>query len=126
MATVGEPKATEAQLGEVLRLLAAQTPATRRVLALAAIFDIPVPETAINGIAADHDDPAAHLRVGVGVGLIENHTDPTSPIAHYLVPAVVKPLLTDELDEAERRTAHGLAARSLYQQWIATDLPDGD
>lgn len=122
-----EEKAEEFRVDILARqLLAAQAATTRRVLALAAVFDIPVPEPAINAIAADHDDPAIHLQLGVGVGLIENHTDPTTPIAHYLVPSVVKPLLTDELDDDERRTAHRLAARSLYQQWISTDLPDGD
>jgi hypothetical protein len=104
------------------QLLDHQEPDTRRLLALASIYEVPVPVEAIMallpGTSIDHA-----LKRAVAVGLIESGPHPMGGDQRYLVSNLLKPLLddTDEgLEDDDRLEAYRLGARALYERWVVT------
>jgi len=124
---LGAVDATAVEYREELlaeRLLAAQHPETRRLLALAAIYEIPVPEGAIAALVAD-GPVAGPLGRAVAVGLMDAGPHPTSGEHRYFVSNLLKPLLDgieERLTDDDRMAAFGRGARALYEAWV---LPDG-
>jgi CHAT domain/AAA ATPase domain len=107
------------------KLLDAQSPDTRRLLALAAIYDIPVPIEALAALTPDTDIAVA-LGRAVAVGLIDKGLEPESQQARYLVSTLVKPLLKDipeALTVEDRLLAVQRGARVLFTLWV---VPDGE
>ena len=97
-------------------LLAQQSAACRRLLALAAVCRLPVDRLCIEGVAGDLAvDP--HLNRAASLGLIEAGLDPQTHEPRYYVPDILEPLLDDELTDAQRTEACRRAARHLYQKW---------
>jgi hypothetical protein len=102
------------------KLLDAQSPVTRRLLALAAIYEIPVPLEAIAALHPDVDVTAS-LRRAVAVGLIDVGLDTETQQPRYLVSNLVKPLLRDipeALTEEDRQLAVQRGARVLFALWV--------
>ncbi len=102
------------------RLLDDQTPEVRRLLALAAIYEIPVPLEAILGLEPDLLPDA--LTRAVEVGLLEAGIHPASNETRYLVSNLVKPLLVDideGLNEDEQHAAWAQGTRLLYDRWAS-------
>ena len=98
-------------------LLAGQSRALRRMLALAQVFDLPVPVEAVQAVAgADHVD--AHLGRAEALGLIESGLDPTSKQPRYLVSNILAPLLAEEITDAERKAACHQGATVLHRLWV--------
>ena len=100
-------------------LLEAQAPATRRMLGLAAIYDIPVPRSAIEALTPGEsiDTPVSRA---AGVGLLEVTPDPGIDEDRYSVPGIVKPLLEDRddaLTNEQRTAAWATGAHTLFKLW---------
>ncbi len=106
-------------------LLDAQAPETRRFLALAAIYEIPVPTVALSAISPNTPIDTA-LRRSVAVGLIDVVRNVAANEDRYLVSSLLKPLLTkvdEALSEADRATSVALGARALYARWVVVPMP---
>jgi hypothetical protein len=99
------------------KLLELQKRGLREMLALAQIFDIPVPLQAVQAVAGA-DRVAAHLDRAVALGLMEAGVDPTTQQQRYLVSKVLLSLLDKELDAEERKEVCRKGAQSLYALWV--------
>jgi CHAT domain-containing protein len=102
------------------KLLAAQTPACRQLIAAAALVRLPVDRAALDALAGPLAvDP--HLERAVTLGLIEAGTVANPQTGgyekQYFVSELLLPLVESELTEAETHAARQRAAQRLYQQW---------
>ena len=92
------------------KLLRAQNKALRRLLALAMVFELPVPPEAVQAVAGDVPvEPA--LSRAVSLGLMESGVDPVERSRRYFVSGILEPLLAGEISDAERQGAYRAAAR---------------
>ncbi len=98
-------------------LLAAQTAELRRVLALASVFELPVPVEAVQAVNGDQPIQE-HLERAASVGLIEAATDPTTRRLRYLVSSIISPLLAGVIEAEERSAACAAGARVLHRLWV--------
>lgn len=97
-------------------LVEAQKPALRRLLALVNVFDLPVPLDAVRAVAGDIP-LESHLERAISLGLMEAGVDPFERERRYLVSNVLEALITDEINDEERKQACGAGARSLLELW---------
>ena len=101
-------------------LLAAQSTELGRVLALAGVYELPVPLEAVQ--ALNGDIPIEHhLERAASIGLIEAGTDPATGNPRYLVSSILKPLLASYISDDEQTKAYGEGARILHQLWVSED-----
>jgi hypothetical protein len=90
------------------------------MLALAQIFDIPVPREAIQAVAG-HERVTTYLERVVALGLIESGIDPTTRQTRYLVSKILTPLLANDISDAERQAAYAQGATVLHRLWVLED-----
>ena len=103
------------------KLLAMQRPETRRLLALAAIYQIPVPVEAL-AVLSPAGPIQSSLDRAVAVGLIDTTTHLVNG-ARYLVSNLLKPLLEnidERLTDEDRLAAIQAGCRCLYDLWVNT------
>jgi hypothetical protein len=100
------------------KLLEVQGNAFRRFLALANVFQLPVPLEALQAVAND-SLVESHLSRAVSLGLMEAGIDPIERKQRYLVSNVLAPLIEDAVSDEERKEAYRAGAKSLYQLWIS-------
>jgi tetratricopeptide (TPR) repeat protein len=98
------------------QLVEQQTEAGRRLLALLALYQLPVPRSAVAAVM-DGPVPEADLQRAVSLGLVEAGRDPATTEPRYYVSPLLDAALREELDDAERTEARRRAARHLYQIW---------
>ncbi len=98
------------------QLVEQQTEAGRRLLALLALYQLPVPRSAVAAVM-DGPVPEADLQRAVSLGLVEAGRDPATTEPRYYVSPLLDEALREELDDAERTEARRRAARHLYQIW---------
>ncbi len=98
------------------RLLDAQDPELRRMLALVNVVELPVPAETVHAVH-DHPDTARHLSRAAALGLIEEGVDPATREHRYYVSNILRPLLP--LTAGDHTRACAAAARSLYPLWVA-------
>ena len=89
----------------------------RKMLALAQIFDIPVPLMAVEAVAGS-ERVDAHLERAVALGLMESGLDPVSRQPRYLVSNILVPLLANEVTADERKVAYHQGATMLHTLWV--------
>jgi hypothetical protein len=92
----------------------------RRVIALAAVYEIAVPLDAILALSPDHPI-IGEVQAAASVGLLEGGLHPSAGEQRYLVSSLLRPLLerTPEwLDTHELHQAQSRAAHFLYQRWV--------
>ncbi|HEX7242657.1 MAG TPA: CHAT domain-containing protein, partial [Longimicrobiaceae bacterium] len=114
----GEAEGVAAEFREKLqlgRLLAAQEPGLRRLVALLAVFDLPVAPGAV-GAAAGAGLVAAQLDRAVSLTLVERGHHPGGEPRYYVSP-LVRPLVEAELTVEERKEARARGAAHLHEQW---------
>jgi len=92
-------------------LLAALSEAERRFLAKLSVFELPITQEILDGVA----DSAA-LPKPLALGLVESSLRPNQAAA-YRVTTILQPLLQPLLPEAEWLEAWSLAAQGLYRVW---------
>jgi tetratricopeptide (TPR) repeat protein len=102
------------------KLLEAQGKALQRFLALANVFQLPVPLEAV-GAVADDSLVKSHLSRAVSLGLLEAGIDSIEGKPQYLVSNVLAPLIEDAITDDERKDAYRASARSLYHLWISVE-----
>jgi CHAT domain/AAA ATPase domain len=98
-------------------LLSSQTKALRQMLALAQIFDIPVPREAIQAVAGQ-ERVTTYLDRAAALGLIEAGIDPTTRQTRYLVSKLLAPLLANDISDDERKAAYAQGATVLHRLWV--------
>jgi tetratricopeptide (TPR) repeat protein len=98
-------------------LVDAQSRAVRRVIALTALYRVPVPVAAVQAL---HDDPhtEAYLAQAVNVGLVEQSEEQGQ--AHYFVSSLLDTALAGELQDAEREVLQAAAAQTIHECWGET------
>ncbi|MCP4662228.1 MAG: CHAT domain-containing protein [bacterium] len=97
-------------------LLDLQAPECRGLLALLALFELPVDRGAVAAVAGERAvDP--HLGRAVALGLAEEVIDPRHGDAWYFVSGILHPLLAAEVDAGERVAAEQRATRHLHRTW---------
>ncbi|MBL8250669.1 MAG: CHAT domain-containing protein, partial [Candidatus Competibacter sp.] len=104
------------------QLVAQQAEAGRRLLALLALYQLPVPEFAVAAVL-NGAVPEADLRQALNLGLVEAGRDPATTEPRYYVSPLLDVALEQELDEAERTEAKRRAARHLYEIWWKQAYP---
>lgn len=92
----------------------------KRHLALAAIYEIPVPVEAMIALTSDVEASKNMARASQ-VGLIESSPGPGQEVDRFYVSPVVRPLLLDVLDAEEQEQAVRVAAKTLHSIWIRGD-----
>lgn len=102
------------------QLLDAQPSPVRRVIALAAVYEIAVP---LEAILALQPDPATreHLHAAIGAGLVQAGLHPSSGEERFLVSPLLRPLLEDlpeRLDDQDRQLAQSRGGQYLFQRWV--------
>jgi tetratricopeptide (TPR) repeat protein len=93
-----------------------QTETGRRLLASLALYQLPVPRSAVAAVM-DGPLPEADLQRAVNLGLVEAGRDPARTEPRYFVSPLLDVALREELIDAERTEACRRAARHLYQIW---------
>jgi len=105
------------------KLLAAQSTETRRTLALAAVYEIPVPTAAI--VALDENLPIVEsLLRATQVGLLESGEHPVTGELRHLVSPLLKPLVaqtSEQPDDVDMAAITAVAARTLFDLWVESD-----
>jgi hypothetical protein len=107
------------------QLLDAQPSGVRRAIALAAVYEIAVPEEAILALSEEHPI-AGDVQAAAGVGLLQAGLHPSTGELRYLVSPLLRPLLDvmpERLNDDELRQAQRRGARFLYQRWVQ---PNGE
>lgn len=95
-------------------LVDAQSRAVRRVIALTALYRVPVPLLVIETLSADAQTQH-HLAQAVQVGLVEQSYEQGQ--AHYFVSSLLDTALAGELQDSERETLQATAAQALQGLW---------
>ena len=98
-------------------LVDAQSRAVRRVIALTALYRVPVPLLAIETLSAD-TQTQYHLVQAVNVGLVEQSEEQGQ--AHYFVSSLLDTALARELQDAECEALQAAAAQTIYECWGET------
>ncbi|MDG4560930.1 MAG: CHAT domain-containing protein [Candidatus Competibacter sp.] len=113
---------TEAQFREDVlleQLMEQQTEMGRRLLAFLALYQLPVPASAVAAVV-DGPLPEADMRRAVNLGLVEAGRDPATTEPRYYVSPLLDMALREELNDTERLEASRRAARHLYRIWWKT------
>lgn len=118
--------ATEVKYREELtlqKLLDRQPTGVRRVIALAAIYQIAVPREALEALVPDRSIQD-EIDAAVKVGLLQAGIHPATGETRYLVSPLLSPLLDqipERLDEQDLRQAQEHGARYLFHRWVQPD-----
>lgn len=95
-------------------LVDAQSSAVRRVIALTALYRVPVPLLAIETLSAD-TQTQHHLAQAVQVGLVEQSDEQGQ--VHYFVSSLLDTALAGEIQASKQEALQATAAQALNELW---------
>ncbi len=96
-------------------LLKQQEAELKKMLALASVYEIPVPKEALEAVCKDIEDWEKHIERAGALGLLEISLLPEEEKL-YRVSRILMPLLEDDLPE-DREEWNRIAAQALHEIW---------
>lgn len=97
-------------------LLSKQDGLFRRLVAIIAIFEVPVPHSVLEAVAGA-DLTTRYLRSSIACSLVDHGHDLSAQESRYFISAIVRPLLSEVLTDSEWSQYTSHAARALLKYW---------